>query len=359
VNAKILPLLAAVFFCGAAGLQAQDQPLILRRVFFGAVAFQGMPADPLLARIPSFLTSSLTSLEPIIVVTDPAQAYSRIDTTVSAAGPDALAVEVRLSEKGAPVDSVSTVIDGNGAEHERLKAFIEETAARLAPRLGKVPPEVRVSPAVKDEAIKNKVDDIEFAEGMAKPNELALEAGSLSKILVGIGDSIVDLRLLLPVTAVWTRYVDKYDGLQFLLSFEWDDAVSFSAHSVGSGSVPEKSNNLFILPGFGYVVRSLGRLSTAFSLRFLAGAARVQAIDASTKLGLAPGESTWLFVSYLSLSFALCYNFSPSLSLRLQTGILLNPIAVSAELFNLDVGYAPEGATLEFRILCLGGSWRF
>ena len=343
---------------------AQDQSLVLRRVYFTPAGRTDRKLDPLLREIPRMLASRITSLEPIVILADPAEAHSIVTTTIEPGKKNFIHVTVRLTEKETTVRSAEADFKAAAPEPKRVKQFINDAARDFAPAMGKVTPEVRTLTVTLDEKTKAKVEKIEFAEAMATENEITLWTGSVTKAPATDGSGMQAIVYLgLPVLLTYTHYFDKYSGLSVLFLFEYNDQASFSAYQSGPDKIWEKSNNIFLLPGVGWTVRSLGRLSTTFSVNLLVGAVWIEAVDTLTYFLMAPGETTWVFYSLLNLNLALCWNITPYFSLSAHTGFSLNLLAIIGGISQADLGffldYEADMSMLQYQLLGIGASLRF
>jgi hypothetical protein len=355
-------IIFGIIFTGT--VAAQDPAPILRRVFV-ASAESSVPApDSLLLDLPQMLSSRLTSLNPIVIIDNREAAHSVITTAIEPAGREAVRVTIRLLEKEKMVRSSSVEFRKKPPPPLGVKKFIDDTARDFAPALRKVKPEVRLIAVSLDEKTQTKVEKIEFAEAMASRHELELWVGRIVKGKDPTGSATMAVNVTLPVMLTYTWFFSKYSGLSLHAFFEYSDIMAFSATNSGSGDVPQKSHNLFLLPGIGWSVRSLGHLSTTFSLDLLAGVVFLTAIDPLEDVhNLAPGETACVFYSTFSMNLAVCYNFTPGFSLRARTGFSINipgliaGLAKSGRGFLVD--YDPEGAMLQYQLLSLGASLRF
>ncbi len=343
--------------------QAELLPRIPRRVLFDIEesdhpAGAAEPAQiALLRRVPDFLYSRISELQPVVRVDQPLQAHSVVLTAIDS---DGARLSVALLEAGAELERFEFAVS---AELDALTGFVDTTARALAPRLGLVAPRVIVVEDSADDPRGQVVRDVVLADQLASRFEFTLWASGLMRSPES-GDDAVAARVRIdPLAFDATWYFRRNLGLTGSVWLHYSDFLYFGTTADGEAA-QDLASSLFLLPGVGITYRTLQRVSANAGATLYAGPVWVRN-DGDVAIGddregfeawLEPGESTTVFYSLLMLHGGVGFSLNPSWTLRTRFSITISPwMLVGLE---EGVDYPGDGAGGMFQYFSLGVSYR-
>lgn len=359
-------LLAVLVLSSGLHVFAQDiQPArIPQRVYFEPTPSELAGADPVLSQLPEYLYTAVAAIQPIVRVSDRAEANSAV--TVSRSGN---AIAVQLESGGEKKASEQLSAQPN---YRAITDFVDRTAKKFAPLLPLVEPKV-VKVAGPEEAqtgaARELISTVRMNDQYATPHEMTLWGAGL---LTFASDSGSNSRTYaawngLPISFDFSWFVSRNFGLVASFWSYYGDSLTFG--DVLNGG-PGYVRGFFALPGVGVTYRTLGRLFAELGATAYAGYGHITNIT-STTIGrdyngsfspfLAPGESRSIFYPLVSLTSSLGYNISPNFALRTSIDINFTPASFYADsttAYNSFV-YPVHGSGIFFRLFSLGLSYRF
>jgi len=366
---KLTACIILLTLCYAFSLSAQNDELVLNRVYFAAVDFKTDTDRQFLSALPDMLYSLITTARPIIKTAFKEAANSIIKITVSKKGAKEIRVLMVLTQAGENKAEAEFSYVLEQMDFGRLKGFMENTARKFASYLGEVKPEVKVTSLIKDTQTKDVIRAVQFAEAMSKPFELNIWVGSMLKAPSshrqesGFSlEPVFSMPFPLELDVVW--YFEKQQGLQFVVYFDYNDYMYFGYDASTTEDIPARSENLMFLGGVGYVFRTLGVFSTSYSVSLLVGAVNVKATEdlinhESGRISLSAGESIWLFYALLPLRLSFSYSITPQLAISTNVSFAFNPYVFVGMIAGMQFPYEASGSAVQMQFFSLGAAYRF
>ncbi|MBN1799793.1 MAG: hypothetical protein JW822_14545 [Spirochaetales bacterium] len=358
-----------LILCVLSSLCAQDTELVLHRVYFEPVNHKTQDDKELLSAVPEMLYSLITINQPIIKTDFKEAARSIVITTVTKSGANQITVLIELKRGNENITTVNFSYTADKLNYAAFKGFLETTARKFSPYLGKVEPEVKITSLIKDVETKDTIKAVQFAEAMARPFELCLWVGSILKANTSDVDEMTftlrpQIRIPFPMELDMTWYFERQQGLMVTLYFDYNDYMFFGEDPASPDDAPAKSDNMIILVGAGYVFRTLGVFSTSYSVSLLVGAVNVTAKtdlenNDSGQISLSKGESTWLFFALLPLRISFSYNISPDIAIQTNLSFIFNPYIFFSMLSGINLPYEGQGSAVQIQFVSLGAAYRF
>ncbi len=353
-----------VLWIGATAAWGQEEviPRIPRRVLFDLERLEPANApDTMLGtapeRLPDFLYTRVSQLQPVVRVFDTTEAHSVVTTEV-----------------GASDGSVAVVLRESGAELARYRfdpgggipaftGFVTDTAAALAPRLGFVAPEVVVVFDSDQDERGQIVRDVVLADRLASRFEFTLWLSGLMRN-IDTNQDIDGARVALdPFALEASWFLRRNLGLTAALWIHYSDFLYFGRTVDGQGA-QGLLNSFFLLPGVGVTYRTLQRVSGSAGVTLYAGPVWVTNESDETvgddrdgfEPWLEPGESTTLLYSMVVLHGGLGVSLDHRWTLRTRFSINIRPAMLLG--FEEDTSYPSDGAGGFFHYLSLGVGYR-
>jgi hypothetical protein len=358
-----------IVICVLSSLSAQDTELVLHRVFFEPVNHKTQTDKEMLSAVPEMLYSLITVIQPIIKSEYREAARSVITTTVTKSGANQVKVLVELKRGNESMSSADFSYPADKLNYASFKGFLEAAARKFSSYLGKVEPEVKITSLIEDAETQNTIRAVQFAEAMGKPFEISIWVGSILKANTSENkdrsfklDPMI--RAPFPLELDFTWFFDRQQGLMFTLYFDYNDFMFFGKDPASPEEAPAVSDNLLFLAGAGYVFRTLGVISTSYSVSLLVGAVQVTARtdlanDESGQIVLASGESAWLFFAHLPLRISFAYNITPEIAIQTNFSFVFNPHVFFLMIAGLYPPYEGSGAAVQVQFVSLGAVYRF
>lgn len=354
----LLTVFLASVVGAAAGAQTALVPRIPRRVLFADPTGVELIADveirALLERLPDYLYTTVSELQPVVRVVAEEEARSRVDVVV-----DSDSLIVRLV---ADTDEPEQRSLGRPFDSQELLAFVDEASEWLAGSLGLVEPLVLVTQSEQAVARRQVIEEVEFADQLATPWELTLWASGVLRLLDFSQESIVPKVELFPAIFDATWYFQRYLGLTTSLWYQQTGYLYFGEDSSG---LPGDTYAWLILPGVGITYRTLDVLSANIGAILYAGPVIVTNNDSVTigddsSSGFAPfldpGQTKTILFTTLLLQGGVSYNLSTQWSVRTRFSLSMYPLM----LIGLDsVNWYPNsGNAAFFTYFSLGATFR-
>jgi hypothetical protein len=357
-----------LIICVLSSLSAQGKELVLHRVYFEPVNHKTKTDKEIFSTVPEVLYSLITVIQPIIKSDYREAARSVVTTTVSKAGGE-IKVLVELKRGKETVTSADFRYPAEKLNYASFKGFLETTARKFSSHLGKVEPEVKITSLIEDAETQNTIRAVQFAEAMAKPFEISIWVGSILKANTSDReDSSFTLepmiRVPFPLELDFTWYFERQQGLMFTLYFDSNDYMFFGKDPASPDDAPAVSDNLVFLAGAGYVFRTLGKISTSYSVSLLVGAAHVTAKtglynEKSDQINLSSGESIWVFFAHLPLRITFAYNITPEIALQTNFSFAFNPYVFFLMIAGQTIPYEGSGSAVQVQFVSFGAVYRF
>ncbi|TVQ38508.1 MAG: hypothetical protein EA384_09030 [Spirochaetaceae bacterium] len=363
VKATLAALVCVLLSAQAAWSQVELLPRVPRRVLFDVEAVDPPEAatqralDAALQRVPDFLYSRISELQPVVRVYEPAQANSIVRTVVD---PEGSLVSVALIEAGVELQRFELAVTG---ELDVLTGFVNHTARELAPVLGFVVPEVVVIRQPDDDPRAQVVRDVVLADQLASRFEFTLWASGLMRSLES-GDDAGRARIAIdPLAFDATWFFRRNAGLTGSIWLHYSDLLYFGRTPDGDPA-RDQTSSLFLLPGVGITYRTLQRVSASAGATLYAGPAWVTN-DSDVAIGededgfdvwLEAGESTTVFYSLLMLHGGIGLSVTPRWTVRTRFCILISPRTLIGQ--EEGVNYPSAGSGGMFHYFSLGIGYR-
>ncbi len=321
----VLLLVAAV----AASAAAQEKPTkVLRSVYFPPVpadAALNKDTEALIVGTPEMLAASIAALQPFTRADSADGARSVIAVTASPAAAGRVTVRIRLVEQGSTKTEASRDFSGTALNLESFRAFLGDTASRLAPLLGPVDPESDVLTAASVEQLLQPAKDTDPLNQVDKRLEFTLWATGLLRLLdsTGVGNSGSGFYFGLgipPLIAEADWFFRRNLGIQFSFYFNDTNAFDFGQNSRYA------ANGIFLFPGVGLIYRTLGTVSAELAITLSAGWIYLTAnsgnvVNQQSSVVLAQGSSVWSgLAGRIRISPALVWSMTPSIALKGSLG---------------------------------------
>jgi hypothetical protein len=366
---KLLSCMLCLVLLFVVALNAQNDDLVLNRVYFAAVEFKTNADRQFLSTLPDMLYSLITTVRPIIRTEYSEAANSIVTITARKKTAKEISVLFVLSQAGETKAEAEFSYQPEQMDFTRFKGFMDGTARRFASFLGEVKPEVKVTSLIKDTQTRDVIRSVQFTEAMSKPFELNIWVGSLLKAPSSYRkESGFSLQPMLhapfPLELDLVWYFEKQQGLQFMLYFDFNDYMYFGYDTSETEDVPARSENVVVLGGVGYVFRTLGVFSTSYSVSLLLGAVNVKAKEDlinhnSGQISLSAGESIWLLYALMPLRLSFSYNITPQLALSTNVSFAFNPIVFMGMIFGVRFPYEASGSVIQMQFFSVGAAYRF
>jgi hypothetical protein len=347
--ALMLVLLGAFF---VPRIAAEEDKKIPRRVYSAPVSAEALNRLPpeqasLVRNLPYFLFSAITSIQYIVLVDRPEEAYSSVTADILEAG-GRVTLTWTLRDKEAVRKTESFAYDPAATSLDEISKRIRAIAEAFAPLLTEVAPEVSVERKMQEERQNRIIKQASFEDSLAKPFQLTLWGGGFLQYLTAepstlnfVSETHPPYPTHLVLDLGW--YPSPNFGLISSLYFDMNDKMYFGSNDVPSDDDKEilsfsKTENLFTLAGFGFGYRTLGRIAGEFNILLYLGLVNVTAkddvyylyrkgrdSDIDQVLVLSEGDKASFFFTFLSIQPALVLNLTERFSLKARVSINLDP----------------------------------
>jgi hypothetical protein len=333
-------------------LFGEEDKKIPRRVYSAPVSAEALnklaPEQASLVRnLPYFLFSAITSLQYIVLVDTPEEAYSSMAAEIAERdGRITLTWTLRDKEEVRKTESFTYAPETTSLDEisERIRLIAES----FAPLLTEVAPEVSVERKMQEERQNRIIRQASFEDSLAKPFQLTLWGGGFLQYITAELPSlnfVSETHPPYPTQNVqdlgW--YPSPNFGLISSLYVDLNDKMYFGSNDVPSDDGKEilsfsKTENLFTLAGFGFGYRTLGRIEGEFNMLLYLGMVNVKAKeniyylyrsekngDIDQVLVLSEGDKASFFFTFLSIQPCLVLNLTERFSIKARVSMNLDP----------------------------------
>jgi len=295
--------ITAILILSALSLWANEDNSIPRRIRFeleiqeGAPEFLSMTAEILFAEISVWNTVIPTELKD-----------GRADLIHIEADDENLIFNL----KAEGYDPVSEFFTLNSLNHLKdLEIVCSRVAEAWASYLGLIEPEVQEL-VVRQE--RKMTDEIALARSLASSFQMALYSPSF-RVKPFNSTSYGGSRLgIMPILFNFQWFLKPNIGISFSMYVEYSSFYQF-------GGLDTSEQNLFLLPGIGFIYRTIGRLSGEFAAGYYFGPVQMTAGGDIPEFDLLAGDVIWITTSMLDFHLALSWNFSRRFSIKMKTGL--------------------------------------
>jgi hypothetical protein len=338
-----------------AAAQVSTSP-VLQNVYIGAATVPETLAQDvrsLVDGIPEMLATSLSSRQPFTQVDTADRARSVITVAATDAGANGLTVAFHLQSSTGKADDLTRTFAGT-PDLAAFVALINDAAARFAPQLGPVPPEVDVLKVTSQQELVVAARDTDYLNQLDKRFSFTLWGSGLLRLLdsTGVGPAGQSFFAvgIFPLIAEADWFFSR--NLGALVSFD----VNLTNHFDFGHFDRDNATGLFLFPGVGLVYRTLGQISAEYAITLSAGLIHLTADagdihDNNGNVVLPRGASLWSpLIFRLRIAPSLIWNVTTSLALKTTIGFDF--------IFPGSFPWYVDSPLADFQFLGLGVAWR-
>ncbi len=196
---------------------------------------------------------------------------------------------------------------------EDLETICSHVADLWTPFLGLIEPDVQEL-VVRQE--RKMTDEIALERSLASSFQMVLYSPAF-RVKPFTSNSYRRSYLgLMPIVFDFQWFINSNIGISFSMYLEYGSFYQF-------GGLETNEQNLFILPGVGFIYRTIGRLSGEFAAGYYFGPVQMTAGSDIPEFALLAGDIIWITTSMLDFHLALSWNFTNRFSVRMKTGLSL------------------------------------
>ncbi|RKX89177.1 MAG: hypothetical protein DRP70_04500 [Spirochaetes bacterium] len=194
---------------------------------------------------------------------------------------------------------------------EDLETACSQVAEVWASYLGLIEPDVQEL-VVRQE--RKMTDEIALERSLASPFQMVLYSPAF-RVKPFTSNSYGGSHLgLMPIVFDFQWFINSNIGISFSMYLEYSSFYQF-------GESDTNEQNLFLLPGIGFIYRTIGRLSGEFSAGYYFGPVQMTAGGDIPEFALLAGDVIWITTSMLDFHLALSWNFTNRFSIKMKTGL--------------------------------------
>lgn len=294
---------AVILLFSVLNLYANEENSIPRRIRFeleimeGAPDYISMTAEILFAEIAARNTVIPTENEDgridlIHITAD----NSKLTFSLSAEGSDLLSESFSLADLTNPDD---------------LETICSQVAESWTPYLGLIKPDVQEF-VVRQE--RKMTDEIALARSLASSFQMVLYSPAF-RVKPFSSTSYRGSSLgVMPIVFDLQWFINSNIGISFSMYIEYGSFYQF-------GGLDTSEQNLFLLPGVGFIYRTIGQLSGEFGAGYYFGPVKMTAGGDIPEFSLLAGDVLWITTSMLDFHLVLSWNFTNRFSIKMKTGL--------------------------------------
>ena len=296
--------------------------------------------------LPSLLYARLASITPLVIASPEDIPHN---TIILAMG-NQLSLTLKDREKVVDIREYPLEIAENLPE---AAAEFDKLAKDWEPYLGLVEPDVSEELEVRREEMEA---EISFEEKLITPFQATLWIPlALRQAVITDGDfGSSKFIWQWPLRGDFTWFFSDNLGISGSFRFEYGDHISFAVDSDWNAL---DTTVLMLMPGIGFQVRTVGRVSAEFGISMFFGAVHITANEDSDIPSLNAGESTWVYYPVLSLEPAIVWSPTAKWSVKFRILELQLGLAVFGDSNDAEFGTAEN--TLILNYLQIGAAYRW
>ncbi|MCK5735659.1 MAG: hypothetical protein KAH21_04230, partial [Spirochaetaceae bacterium] len=232
-------------------------------------------------------------------------------------------------------------------------AAFDELSDEWAPLLGLVTPDVTEEREVRREKM---TAEISYEEKLITPYQATLWLPLAARQSIATDGNNRENKWigLWPLRADFAWFFNENLGIISSFRFEYGNHLSFG---IDPDNNPIDTTVLMLMPGIGFQVRTLGKLSAEFGITLFLGAVHIKANETADIPSLSPGESSWGFYPVVSLEPAIVW--SPTTHWSVKARILEFQMGLKGFKGSEGADYGMAENTIILNYLQLGAAYRW